>query len=138
MPRYAAVTLLKRVLYLQAAANALFSVLAVTAPRFLLVTLLGQPAYVDYAWIRLVGVQDLVLAMLIVLVAQRIEEMWWWSWAFVVMAFGTAAIMTLHALIGLPPAAAAWPWWAGGLFSWLIAFGLLRGIAGAGVEAERE
>lgn len=138
MTRYAAVTLLRRVLYLQAAANALFAVFALAAPRFLLVSLLGQPQPVDDAWVRLVGVQDLVLAMLIVLVAQRIEDLWWWSWAFVAMTFGTAAVTTLHALVGLPPAAAAWPWWAAGLFSWAIAFGLLRGIAVAGVESERE
>lgn len=130
-------SLLRRVLYIQAAANALFSVLAIAVPRYFMVSLLGQPQYVDYAWVRLVGVQSLAVAMLIVLVAQRIEELWWWTWAFVVVAFGTAAVTTLHAVIGLPPGAAAWPWWATGLFSWAIAFGLLRGIGIAAAATER-
>jgi hypothetical protein len=129
------VTFLKRVLYLQALVASVAAIGLIAFPGFLLETVLGQPRYPDYAWVRLVGVQAIALSLLIVLVAQRIEEMWWWSWAFVVVAFGTAAVTTLHALIGLPPRAEAWPWWALGLFSWLVAFGLLRGIALAGAQS---
>ena len=133
--RYAPVTLLRRVLYLQAVGATLASLGLVAFPRFLLVTLLGQPEYEDYAWLRLVGVQAFTLSLVIVLVAQRIEELWWWSWAFVVVAFGTAAVCTLHALLGLPDGADAWPWIAIAAYGWGVAFGLLLGISRAGSEA---
>ena len=135
MARYAAVALLKRVLYVQALVATIMAIGLIAFPGFLLETLLGQPRLPDYAWVRLVGVQAITLSVLIVLVAQRIEELWWWSWAFVVVAFGTAAVTTLHALIGLPTGAEPWPWWTIGLFSWFVAFALLRGIARAGVES---
>ena len=135
MARYAAVTLLRRVLYIQALVASLSAIGLIAFPGFLLETLLGQPRYPDYAWVRLVGVQAITLSLLIVLVTQRIEELWWWSWAFVVVAFGTAAVTTLHALIGIPPGAEAWPWWGLGLFSWAITFGILRGLARAGTES---
>ena len=122
-------------LYLQALAATLLAIGLIAFPGFLLQTLLGQPPYPDYAWVRLAGVQAVGLSLLIVLVVRRIEELWWWSWAFVVVAFGTAAVTTLHALFGIPDGAAAWPWWALGLLSWLITFGLLRGIAQAGEQA---
>jgi hypothetical protein len=133
--RYAPVALLKRVLYVQALVATITAIGLVAFPGFLLETILGQPRYPDYAWVRLVGVQAIALSLLIVLVAQRIEELWWWSWAFVVVAFGTAAVTTLHALVGLPTGAETWPWWGLGLFSWLITFGLLRGIAQAGAQS---
>jgi hypothetical protein len=129
------VALLRRVLYLQALLATLTAVALVAFPRFLLVTLLGQPGYPDYTWVRITGIQALTLSLLAVLVIRRIDELWWWAWAYVVVAFGTAAATTLHALVGLPPGADAWPWWAAGLASWLITFGLLRGIAGAGADS---
>ena len=127
-------SLLKRVLYLQALSATLAAIGMVAFPRFLLVTLLGQPSYPDYSWVRLVGVQALSLSLVIVLVAQRVEDHWWWCWAFVVVAFGTAAVATLHLLVGLPSEAEVWPWWVIAGYSWLVAFGLLRGIAKAGIE----
>lgn len=52
----------------------------------------------------------------------------------VAVAFGTAAVTTLHAAFGLPSGAEVWPWMVVAGLSWAIAFGLLWGIARAGVE----
>ena len=128
--------LLRRVLYLDALAAATVALGLVTFPRFLLVTVLGQPAFPDYAWVRIVGVQAFALSLLAVLVARRIEELWWWSWAYVIAGFGTAAVTTLNAVFGLPRGAAAWPWWLAAAGTWLITFGLLRGLARAAVDAQ--
>jgi hypothetical protein len=128
------VAILRRVLYLDALLSAVFGFAVAAVPRFLIVTLFGQPEHPDYAVARLLGVSLFSLALLMVLVAQRIEELWWWSWAFVIFEFGGAAVATLHVLFGLPPGAAAWPWWllAGG--SWGLCFGFLWGLAGTGTE----
>jgi hypothetical protein len=129
------VDLLRRFLYLNALESALGGVALVAAPRFLLVTVLGQPEYPDYALIRLLGVAGIGLALLAVLVAQRIEELWWWSWAFVIQVGGQAVVVTLHAAFGLPSTASAWPWWALAGLLWAIAAALLWGLARAGVES---
>ena len=127
--------LLRRVLYLTALESIVVGITLVAIPRLLLAGLLGQPEYSDYAWVRLLGVADVGLALLAVLVAQRIEELWWWSWAFVIQVGGQAVVVTLHAAFGLPAAASAWPWWVlAGLF-WAIAGGLLWGIGRAGTDA---
>jgi hypothetical protein len=128
------VTLLRRVLYLDALRGAVTGVVMVAAPRFLMETLLGQPAYPDYALVRLAGVAAFALALVMVLVAHRAEDLWWWSWAFVVLELGTAAVATLHAAIGMPAGAASWPWWVTGVASWIIAGALLWGIGRAGTE----
>lgn len=103
-------TFLRRILYLQAALWAIFGAALVAAPGWLVVTVGGQPAS-DHAWLRVLGVMAIVFALLMVLVAQRLEDVWWWSWAFVVLEAGTATVFALHALLGLPPGAAAWWWW---------------------------
>jgi hypothetical protein len=127
--------LLRRVLYLNALEAFLGGLGLVVVPRFLLVTVLGQPAYPDYALVRLLGVADLALALLLVLVGQRVQELWWWSWAFVVLAAGTAAVVTLHVAFGLPEGASPWIWVGLGVFSWAITFGLLWGLARSATEA---
>jgi hypothetical protein len=127
--------LLRRALYLKALESAVAGLALVAVPRFLLVTLSGQPEYPDYAIVRLLGVADVAFALVIVLVAQRIEDLWWWSWAFVVLVGGQAVVVTLHAAFGLPSGAAAWPWLAWGALQWIFAFAFLWGIARAGTEA---
>src|SRR6266545_6683512 len=91
---------LKRALYLQAAVWAVAGLAFAVAPRFVLVTLFDQPRP-DAAWLRIVGIQAFGLAMLMVLVAHRIEDLWWWSWAFAVVTAGTAALVVLNAAFGL-------------------------------------
>ena len=80
------------------------------------------------------GVMGLVLAMLMVLVAQKIEDLWWWSWAFAILAVGTATVFALTALMGVPAGAPAWPWWALAVISATVGAGLLVGMAQAGEE----
>jgi hypothetical protein len=129
-----AVDILKRVLYLTALIWGLAGILLGAVPGFLLVTLLGQPPYEEYAWVRIGGVDAVGLALLAVLVAHYVERAWWWAWAFVLVAVGEAAVFTMNALFGAPPGAAVWPWWliAGG--QWALAAGLVWGLARAGAE----
>ena len=129
---------LRRFLYLTALIWGLAGVLLIAVPRFLLVTLFAQPAYVDYAWVRIGGIDALALALLAVLVAHHAEQAWWWTWAFVIVAAGEALVATANALFGAPPGAGLWLWWllAGG--QWALAAGLVYGLARAGTERPPE
>jgi hypothetical protein len=129
------VAILRRVLYLDALVSAVIGLALASIPAWVFETLLGQPRPVDDAIHRLGGVASFSLALLMVLVGHRIEELWWWCWAFVVLEVGAAVVATLHAAFGLPTGAAAWPWWALGISSWAFAGALLWGIARSGVEA---
>ncbi len=126
---------LRRVLYLDALLSGLGGAALAVAPGFLVETVLGQPPVTDEAWLRLLGVAGLTLALLMVLVGHRVEELWWWCWALVILEVGGAAVASLHLLVGLPRGAAAWPWWTMVGISWLFAGGFLWGIARAGTEA---
>ena len=81
-------TFLRRVLNADAALWAVFGLVVGIAPGWLLETVAGQPPLIDDAWIRALGVIAVVLALLMVLVAQRLEDVWWWAWAFVVLEAG--------------------------------------------------
>jgi hypothetical protein len=129
------VSLLKRILYLDALTNVALAVALIGAPRLLLVDLFDQPVYPDYAFVRLFGVAALTLALLQVLVAQRVEDHYWWCWPFVLFEGARAAILTLHALFGLPDGADPFMWWLGAGVRWAMAFGLLLGIGRAAGEA---
>ena len=72
------------------------------SPRWVLEDLFGQPVLADYVWVRAAAVMGVVLALLMVLVAQRIDELWWWSWAFAVLEVGTATVFVLNAMFGVP------------------------------------
>ena len=112
-------TFLRRVLAAQATLWAAFGFVVGVAPGWLLETVADQPTLTDDAWIRALGVIAVVLALLMVLVSQRLEDVWWWAWAFVVLEAGTATVFALHALFGLPEGASSWSWW------------LLAGVNGA-------
>lgn len=104
-------TFLRRVLSGQAALWAIFGFVVGIAPRWLIETVAGQPPLSADAWLRVFGVMAVVLALLMVLVAQRLDDVWWWAWAFVVLEAGTATVFVLHALFGLPEGASGWSWW---------------------------
>jgi hypothetical protein len=104
-------TFLRRVLSAQAALWAVFGFVVGVAPGWLLHTVGRQPALTDDAWLRALGVMAVVLALLMMLVSQRLEDVWWWAWAFVVLEAGTATVFMLHALFGLPDGASTWSWW---------------------------
>ena len=125
---------LRRALYLQAAAWGVGGAALAVAPRFVLVTLFDQPAGQELAWERVLGVQAVGLAMLMVLVAHRVEELWWWSWAFALAAEGTAAIALLHAGFGLAPGQSSVLWWVLAGTAGLFSVGLLYGLLAASRE----
>ena len=54
---------LRRVLHLQAAIWAVAGLALLAAPRFVLVTVFDQPRHQEFAWMRLLGVNALGLAM---------------------------------------------------------------------------
>lgn len=101
---------LRRSLYLGAAFMALTGLLFALAPRFFLVAVLRQLELPDYAGVRLGGVGAVVGAMLMVLVAHKVEDVWWWSWAFVIGAAGFAVVSLVRAIFG-PSGASVLPWW---------------------------
>jgi hypothetical protein len=129
------VVLLRRVLYLDALVSSLVGLGLIAAPGWVFEDLLGQPPALDTAIHRLAGVASFALALLMVLVAHRVEELWWWCWAFVVLEGGAGIVATLHAAVGVPRGAASWPWWALAVASGLFAGAFLWGIAGAAGES---
>jgi hypothetical protein len=98
------------------------------------IDLLGQQPVGDTAWLRLFAVAGVVLALLHVLVAHRIQDVWWWSWAFALFDAGVATVTILNAAFGLPKGSASAPWWVlGGASLVFLAFYLI-GLATAGRE----
>jgi Na+/melibiose symporter-like transporter len=126
-------TLLRRLLKAQAALWTVCSAVALVAPRWLVEDVLGQPT-LDVVWIRTAAVMGIVLALVMVLVAQRIDELWWWAWAFAILDVGTATLFAVHALLGPPEGAEVWPWWLLAALNGAIGAGLLVGMATAGQE----
>ncbi len=127
-------TLLRRLLKLNAALWCIWGLATLTAPAWVLEGLLDQPPLSPYAWIRLGGVMAVVLALLMVLISQKIEDLWWWSWAFAVLEVGVATVCAVTALVGLPDGTPAWPWWVFAAVSAAIGAGLLVGMGIAGNE----
>lgn len=126
--------LLQRLLKVQAALWALTGAVLLFAPGWTLGSVLRQPPLADVVWLRVAGVMGIVLALLMVLVQQRLQDVWWWSWAFAVLEAGTATVFVLHALFGLPSGAPAAAWWLLGGVNGAFAAGLLLGIGYAGQE----
>jgi hypothetical protein len=125
---------LQLVLKAQAAMLALLGATLVIVPRWFLQDLLDQYPLDEQVWPRTAGVMALVMAMLMVLVAQRVAEVWWWAWSFVVLDVGLATLFVLKAAFRIHPSAGAWSWWvAGGVFALFGALTLL-GVARASRE----
>ena len=118
----------------QAALWAAFGLVLVVAPGWLVESLLDQPALGEDAWLRAAGVMAIALAGQMVLVVRRIEDLWWWSWTFVLLEAGTAVVFLLNAVVGLPDGASAWPWWVLGGVNGVVAAIELAGLAQAGTE----
>jgi len=135
-PRYRTkeMAALKRTLYLQAGVWALAGLGLAAVPRLVLGTVFGQPAYPDAAWLRVVGLESFGLAMFMVLVAHRIQELWWWAWGFWLVTGGIAAVTLLNAAFGLAPGEPAALWWAFAGVASAFAFALLYGLAATARE----
>ncbi|MGH2739033.1 MAG: hypothetical protein ACRDH6_00900 [Actinomycetota bacterium] len=120
-------SLLRRTLYLQALAWAATGIALALVPKSVL-GLLDQPPIAEPSWLRMGGVEAFGLALLMVLVGHRAEELWWWSWAFVLMTAGVAGVATLNAAFGIHPDASSVPWWAMAGISWAFTAALLVGL----------
>jgi hypothetical protein len=122
------VKLLRNALYLTAAAWAGSGIAFALFPATILVRWFDQPAYPDDAAVRATGILCAGMALLMVLVAQKHEEVWWWSWAFAITAAALGTLSAVNAIWGLPPHAGALIWWlfAGGNFAFaaLILLGM--------------
>ena len=126
-------TLLRRTLSAGALLLLVFSVPLVVVPGPLVEGLLGQ-APTDEVWLRLFGAAGITLAMVHVLILRKLDELWWWTWAFVVFDALSALIALLHAAVGVPAGSSALPWWLYGLGSAAFAVLYVAGLARAGQE----
>jgi len=126
--------ILRRFLYLTSAVNALVGLALVTVPKFVTKTVFAQAPYTEYAWVRIGGIQAFGLAMLQVLVAQRAADVWWWSWAFVLVEGLIAVVAALNAIFGLTPGSSAVLWWLIAAVNGVLTAGLLWGIGRTGQE----
>jgi len=104
------------------------------APRFVLVTLFDLPELPDQGYVRIAGVFAFCLSLLMVLVARRLETLWWFTWAFVLATAGSAIVAALDALFGLPDGASPLLWWVFAAVSTAFTAGLLAGLAKTGTE----
>ena len=127
-------TLLRRTLYAMAAVWAGCGTLLVVVPRWILVDVFSQVPYPDYGYVRVAGVVSFSAALLMVITAQRLEELWVFCWAFVFAASGTFVVALANALWGRPDGSAALLWWLFAAASLIFAAGLLGGLARAGTE----
>jgi len=106
----------------------------VIAPHFWLVTVFDQVAYADFAYVRFAGVEAIALALLMVTVANHLEENWWWSWAFVIATGALAIVAIVHVAVGLPRGSSSGLWWLVLAVNAVLVLGLLYGLAKTGTE----
>jgi len=126
--------LLRRVLYYQAAVWALCGVAIALAPRWVLQTVFDQVPTPDDALARVCGAMSVGLALMMVLVAQKLDDLWWWSWAFALTDAAIVTITALHAVLGLPDGSGALLWWLFAGVHGAFAAALLAGIGLAAQE----
>jgi hypothetical protein len=119
---------------LQAVVWAACGIAIAVAPRFVLVTVFDLPPLPDQGYVRIAGVFAFSLSLLMVLVARRLETLWWFAWAFVLATAGSAIIAALNALFGLPEGASPLLWWLFATVSAAFTVGLLAGVAKTGTE----
>ena len=116
----ALVKTLRKVLFLHAAAWGVVGLVCAVFPQWVTDALsTAAPAGPRHTvtaapggiFLRLLGVEMFILAMFMVLVAQKIESIWWWSWAFVIADLVLVVVVVLHVLVGLPSGGATLGWW---------------------------
>ena len=126
-------TVLRRALGLGAVVLLVPAVSLVAVPRTIVERIMGQ-SIGDDVWIRLTGAACLALALFHVLVIRKLDDLWWWCWAFVLFDGSVAVIALTHAAVGLPEDSAAWPWWLLGITGAAFTGLYLVGLAKAGRE----
>jgi hypothetical protein len=127
-------SLLRRALGVGALLLIVPSALLVVIPGTIVEGIMAQEHVADVVWIRLVGTGGIALALFHVLILRKLDELWWWVWAFVIFDALTSVIVIAHAAVGLPEASAAWPWWVYGATSALFTLVYIVGLAKAGRE----
>jgi len=124
--------ILRRALLAFAAVWAACGLAVVVAPRWLLVTWFDQAPAPDYTYVRVCGIAATGSAMLALMISRRLDDVWWWSWAFVLEAGATTVVTASHALFSDP--AGSWFWWLFASINAALTAILLLGIARGGVE----
>jgi hypothetical protein len=119
---------------LQALVWAACGIAIAVAPRLVLVTMFDLPPLPDQGYVRIAGVFAFTLSLLMVLVARRLETLWWFAWAFVLATAGSAIVAALNAMFGLPDGVSPLLWWVFAGVSTAFAVGLLAGLAKTGTE----
>ncbi len=124
---------LRRALGLGAVVLLVPGVPLIAVPRTIVERVMSQSTG-DDVWIRLTGAACIALALFHVLVIRKLDDLWWWCWAFVLFDGSVAAIALTHAAVGLPEDSAAWPWWLLGITATGFTALYLLGLAKAGRE----
>ena len=106
----------------------------IVIPRTIVETIMGQAPAADDVWIRLFGAAGVALALFHVLILRKLDDLWWWCWAFVIFDALIAVIALVHASVGLPEGSAAWPWWMFGVTSAVFTGAFVVGLAKTGQE----
>lgn len=125
--------LLRRVLILQAIVWSICGAAIALVPGVVL-DIFDLPPSPDQAYVRIAGIFSLSLSMLMVLVARRLETLWWFVWAFVFASAGSAIVALLNAVVGLPENTSPLLWWLFAIASTVFTIGLLTGLARTGTE----
>jgi len=127
-------SLLRRALGLGAVLLLALAAPLVVIPRTIVEGLMGQEPIADDIWIRLFGTGVIALALFHVLILRKLDDLWWWVWAFVVFDGLSSVIVVAHAAVGVPERSSAWPWWVYGATSALFTALYVVGLAKAGQE----
>ncbi|MDP9118921.1 MAG: hypothetical protein M3M93_01410 [Actinomycetota bacterium] len=127
-------SLLRRVLGVGAVVTLVLSAPLVVIPRTIVESLMEQAPVADDVWIRLFGTAGIALALFHVLILRKLDDLWWWVWAFVIFDGLSSVIVIAHASVGVPEGSSGWPWWAYGAISVLFTALYLVGLAKAGQE----
>jgi hypothetical protein len=125
---------LRRALHAQATVWAVAGAALLVAPGWVVENLLRQPPLGESAWVRMLGAQSIGLSMLMIMVARRLKDLWWWAWAFELVSVSLALISVLNAAFGLAPGESAVPWWLLAAGSLILAMAILWGLARAAQE----
>jgi hypothetical protein len=128
------VKLLRTALYVQAAVWTVCGLGLAIAPHFLIHEVFQNPFIRDWALIRTLGVVSIGMAMLMVLVAQRLEDVWWWAWAFILTTAGVATVCGVHAAFGDRSGRAELMYWIVAAVNAALAAALLLGMGRAAQE----
>ena len=130
--------LLRAVLYVDAAVWTVTGLLLGLVPVWLLEDVFDQRPLGEYAWVRMAAILGITIAMLMFMVAHRIETLWWFAWAFVLAEGGLTLLCVLNALLGLPEGSDALLWWLFAGVSAAFAAALVLGLGRTGLERPAE